>query len=202
MVLTGPISSVKEQVTGHDAERFAQRGYAALAFDHRKLRESEGEPREHEDAAAKVSDLRNAVSTLARRPDLDADRAEAFRAQMAEFAAIAERQFDTGEIEYWPATNPAGMPGPEPYAYYGTNRGARPTGRNRCTALSELEELTVDAGVALPLVAPTPLLIVHGRATRRARPTTPKQPLTRRNSPKRSSGWTPPTTSTATTTPM
>lgn len=74
VVLTGPFSGVKEQVTGYYAERFAQRGYLALAFDHRNWGDSEGEPRQHEDASAKVSDLRNAVSFLAARPEVDAER--------------------------------------------------------------------------------------------------------------------------------
>jgi uncharacterized protein len=52
VVLTGPFSSVKEQVTGDYAKRFARRGIAALAFDHRGWGQSEGLPRQHEDAAA------------------------------------------------------------------------------------------------------------------------------------------------------
>jgi fermentation-respiration switch protein FrsA (DUF1100 family) len=85
---------------------------------------------------------------------------------METFAAVAQRQHTTGEIEYWPAINPEGMPagnpGPEPAAYYGTERGARPGWENRCTALSVLQELTLDVDAYLPLVT-TPTLIVHGR---------------------------------------
>lgn len=209
VVLTGPFAGVKEQVTGYYAERFAQRGYVALAFDHRNWGGSEGEPRQHEDASAKVSDLRNAVSFLAARPEVDAEKvalcgvclggiysvqlaafdprvkavaliaaaynnpvlirdrfgAANFAALMTQFAQIAQREFTTGEIEYWPAVNPAGMPagnpGPEPFEYYGTERGARPGWRNRCTALSVLQELTLDVDSFLPLVT-APLLIVHG----------------------------------------
>jgi fermentation-respiration switch protein FrsA (DUF1100 family) len=211
VVLTGPFAGVKDQVTGFYAERFAERGYVALAFDHRSWGGSEGQPRQHEDATAKVADLRNAVSFLAGRPEVDPDRiavvgvclgglyalqsaafdprvkavalvaaaynnpqvirdrfgAEGFGALMAEFAQISQRQFDTGQVEYWPAINPAGMPagnpGPEPFEYYGTERGASAVWENRCTALSVLQELTLDAHAALPLVSPTPLLIVHGR---------------------------------------
>ncbi|MEU5639670.1 alpha/beta hydrolase [Streptomyces milbemycinicus] len=210
VVLTGPFSGVKDQVTGYYAERFAQRGYVALAFDHRNWGDSEGEPRQHEDATAKVSDLRNAVSYLAARPEVDPEKiaacgvclggiysvqlaafdprvkavalvaaaynnpklirdrfgAENFAALMGQFAQIAQRQTDTGEIEYWPAVNPEGMPagnpGPEPFEYYGTGRGARPGWENRCTALSVLQELTLDVDSYLPLVT-APLLIVHGR---------------------------------------
>jgi fermentation-respiration switch protein FrsA (DUF1100 family) len=209
VVLTGPFSGVKEQVTGYYAERFAARGYVALAFDHRNWGDSEGQPRQHEDATAKVSDLRAAIGFLAARPEVDPERialagvclggiyatqlaafdprvkavaliaaaynnpelirdrfgTENFAALTAEFARIAQRQSDTGEVEYWPAVNPEGMPagnpGPEPYAYYGTERGATPGWENRCTALSVLQELTLDVDAFLPLVT-APLLIVHG----------------------------------------
>lgn len=210
VVLTGPFSGVKDQVTGFYAERFARRGYAALAFDHRNWGDSEGVPRQHEDATAKVSDLRNAVSFLISRPEIDPDKvavagvclggiyavqlaafdprvkalaliasaynnpklihdrfgAENLAALMDTFAQIAQRQSETGEIEYWPAINPEGMPagnpGPEPAEYYGTERGARPSWQNRCTALSVLQELTLDVDSYVPLVT-TPTLIVHGR---------------------------------------
>lgn len=93
--------------------------------------------------------------------------AEGYDGLLAEFAAIAQREHETGEVEYWPAANPegmpAGMPGPEPWAYYGTERGARPGWENRCTALSVHEELTTTAVPALPMLAGTPLIVVHGR---------------------------------------
>ncbi|MFX0574472.1 alpha/beta hydrolase [Nocardia nepalensis] len=210
VVLTGPFSGVREQVTGFYAQRFAERGYAALSFDHRNWGDSEGAPRQHEDATAKLSDLRHAVSYLAQRPEVDADKitvcgvclggiyaaqlaafdprvkavaliaaaynnpalirnrfgADNFGALMGQFAQIAQQQFDTGEIEYWPAVNPQGMPagnpGPEPFEYYGTDRGGRPGWENRCTALSVLQEFTLDIDAYLPLVT-APLLIVHGR---------------------------------------
>jgi fermentation-respiration switch protein FrsA (DUF1100 family) len=210
VVITGAFSNVKEQVPATYAQQFALRGVAALAFDHRSWGESEGTPRQHEDAAAKVADLRDAVGFLASSPDVDAGRIavcgvclggvyatlfaafdprvralslvgsgyneprlmrerfgpEAYDELMAEFAAIAQRQYETGEIEYVPAADPdgmpAGIPGPEGWAYYGTERGARPTWDNRCTALSVKEELTVTATHAYPMLTTTPLLIVHG----------------------------------------
>lgn len=210
VVLTGPFAGVKEQVTGLYAAKFAERGFAALAFDHRNWGASEGEPRQHEDATAKVGDLRDAVGFLATRPEIDPDRitvcgvclggiyatqftafdprvkalaliaaaynnpklihdrfgADNFGALMATFAQIAQRQSETGKIEYWPAINPEGMPagnpGPEPFEYYGTERGARPGWENRCTALSVLQELTLDVDSYLPLIT-SPTLVVHGR---------------------------------------
>jgi hypothetical protein len=43
VVTTGPLTSVKEQATGAYARALAERGFAALAFDHRTFGESGGE---------------------------------------------------------------------------------------------------------------------------------------------------------------
>jgi fermentation-respiration switch protein FrsA (DUF1100 family) len=47
-VLTGPPTSVKEQAAGAYPAALAERGYLALAFDHRTFGESGGEPRQFE----------------------------------------------------------------------------------------------------------------------------------------------------------
>jgi dienelactone hydrolase len=57
LIFTGPLTGVKEQVTGHYADALAQRGYVTLAFDHRGFGASEGRPRHHEDPAGKLADL-------------------------------------------------------------------------------------------------------------------------------------------------
>jgi fermentation-respiration switch protein FrsA (DUF1100 family) len=74
LVFTGPFTGVKEQVTGRYAAALADRGYVTLAFDHRNFGASEGRPRQHEDAAGKGHDLRDAVSFLGTRPEVDAER--------------------------------------------------------------------------------------------------------------------------------
>src|SRR5262249_14587534 len=74
LAFAGPLSGVKDQVVGNSAERLAAAGYVPLAFDHRNFGDSEGEPRQHEDAAGKLADLRDAVGYLASRPEVDADR--------------------------------------------------------------------------------------------------------------------------------
>jgi uncharacterized protein len=74
IVLTGPFTGVKEQVTGNYAERLTGRGFATLAFDHRRFGESGGVPRQHEDSGGKLADLRDALSELAVHPRVDADR--------------------------------------------------------------------------------------------------------------------------------
>jgi fermentation-respiration switch protein FrsA (DUF1100 family) len=64
VVTTGPLTSVKEQVTGAYARALAARGFAALAFDHRTFGESEGEPRQFEHPEGKADDVRAAVTAL------------------------------------------------------------------------------------------------------------------------------------------
>jgi uncharacterized protein len=63
IVLTGPFTGVKEQVTGLYAERLAAEGFTTLTFDHRGFGGSEGRP-QHEDSQGKLADLRAAVSLL------------------------------------------------------------------------------------------------------------------------------------------
>ena len=211
VVLTGPFTGVKEQVVSVYARRLADAGLATLVFDHRNFGASGGEPRQHEDSAGKLDDLRGATSALAGQPSVDAGRlgcvgvclgggyalrhsafdpriravafvAAAFndphamregmgdagyRDQMRAFAAVEQRQFDTGEIEYLPAVDgdggEAAMPGREPWDYYGTERSAAPGWTNRVTRLSIRELLTFDAAIGADFLAGTPALFIHGR---------------------------------------
>ncbi len=74
VVVAGPMTSVKEQVTGVYATALAARGVAALAIDHRGYGESGGSPRQYEHHGRKVADIRAAVDYLVSRPDVNADR--------------------------------------------------------------------------------------------------------------------------------
>jgi fermentation-respiration switch protein FrsA (DUF1100 family) len=66
IVLTGPFTGVKEQVTGLYAERLAAAGFTTLAFDHRNFGQSEHRTAaQHEDSQGKLADLRAAVALLA-----------------------------------------------------------------------------------------------------------------------------------------
>ena len=67
-VLTGPLTSVKEQAAGAYAAALAERGFLALAFDHRTFGESGGEPRQFENPYAKVEDIKAAASALLADP--------------------------------------------------------------------------------------------------------------------------------------
>jgi fermentation-respiration switch protein FrsA (DUF1100 family) len=73
VVLTGPFTGVKEQVTGTYARILAMSGFATLALDHRGFGESGGRPC-HEDSQGKLADLRAAVGFLAGRAEADAAR--------------------------------------------------------------------------------------------------------------------------------
>jgi hypothetical protein len=74
LVLDGPLTSVKEQVTGNYGQALAERGFITLAFDHRYFGQSGGEPRQYEHPGHKVEDVRAAVAALAELPEVDASR--------------------------------------------------------------------------------------------------------------------------------
>ena len=68
VVVTGPWTTVKEQVAARYAQRLAAAGLAALTFDFRGFGESQGAPRAWESAARKVADLRHAGEFAASLP--------------------------------------------------------------------------------------------------------------------------------------
>ena len=74
IVMIGPADGSKEHAPSIYAERFARLGYAALAFDHTSYGDSEGTPRCDEDPFVKSEDIKNAVSFLQGRPEVDPDR--------------------------------------------------------------------------------------------------------------------------------
>jgi fermentation-respiration switch protein FrsA (DUF1100 family) len=74
LVMAGPMTSVKEETLPHYAERLQDSGYTLLAFDNRNFGESDGEPRQHLDTYQQVEDLKNAVSYMLTRDDIDRDR--------------------------------------------------------------------------------------------------------------------------------
>ncbi|MEL7181422.1 MAG: alpha/beta fold hydrolase [Pseudomonadota bacterium] len=65
-VITGPLTSVKEQAPGAYAAALAKNGIATLAFDHRYFGESEGTPRQYENPDQKIADIHAAVAKLQR----------------------------------------------------------------------------------------------------------------------------------------
>src|SRR6516165_8215834 len=63
-ILTGPLTSVKEQATGAWGGALAARGFVSLSFDHRYFGESGGRPRQLENPAAKIADIQAAAASL------------------------------------------------------------------------------------------------------------------------------------------
>lgn len=74
VIVGGPMTSVKEQVTGVYAAALADRGIAALAIDHRHFGESDGAPRQYENYHHKIEDICAAVDALAAQPEVDTKR--------------------------------------------------------------------------------------------------------------------------------
>src|SRR5262245_5062907 len=71
-ILTGPLTSVKEQASGTYAAALAERGFVALAFDHRTFGQSGGAPRQFENPYAKVEDIKAALTALRAEPRVGA----------------------------------------------------------------------------------------------------------------------------------
>lgn len=71
IVCITPASGIKEQTAGIYAEKLAQKGFIALAFDHRTYGESGGYPRGMENAPMKVEDIKNAISFISTVPGVN-----------------------------------------------------------------------------------------------------------------------------------
>jgi uncharacterized protein len=71
VAVAGGQTCVKEQMAEVYAERLADRGYAALAFDFRGFGESTGLPRDYESPQRKIEDIHSALTFLASHPLLD-----------------------------------------------------------------------------------------------------------------------------------
>lgn len=213
LVMAGPMTSVKEETLPHYAAPLAEAGYTVLTFDNRNFGASEGEPRQHLDTYAQVEDLKNALSYMLTRADVDPERlglccvclgagyglevaafdrrvkaaalvaggynisdtyqeflgAEGFRAYLANLNAARQKQYETGEVQYMPAIagppdyGPSAMPIQEAFEYY--DRAARvhaPSWQNRLTVASMEHIVGWNVLGHAHLIAPTPLLVVHG----------------------------------------
>jgi fermentation-respiration switch protein FrsA (DUF1100 family) len=68
VIVQGSFTSVKEQMAGTYAEKFAEQGFVALAFDYAHYGESAGQPRQLEVPAEKLADLKAAVTYLTALP--------------------------------------------------------------------------------------------------------------------------------------
>ena len=74
IVVGPPFGSVKEQTSGLYAEKLAEKGYAALAFDPSFRGESGGEPRQIDVPEIRVEDFSAAVDFLSNHPKIDKNK--------------------------------------------------------------------------------------------------------------------------------
>jgi len=113
---------------------------------------------------------------------------EPYRQTLGSFTAVAEQHDQGGDIQYIPAVaadGEAAMPGPEPFAYYGTDRGASAYWQNSVTRTSVRELLTVDNMIGADFLAPTPGLIVHGMQDAYCSPDGAREAYERMGEPKK-----------------
>jgi fermentation-respiration switch protein FrsA (DUF1100 family) len=94
---------------------------------------------------------------------------DGFAGFMRQINDLATREYETGEVQYIPAIardlsgGLAFMPNPEAFSYYSrTSRSDAPTWENRVAAKSLQAYFAYSAVADASLVAPTPLLVVHG----------------------------------------
>jgi uncharacterized protein len=74
VVVTGAWMTIKEQMAGTYAQKLADQGFAALAFDSASFGESSGEMRSFESPTVKIADIKNAVSFLQTVDAVDPER--------------------------------------------------------------------------------------------------------------------------------
>jgi uncharacterized protein len=74
VVMSHGFSAVKEMALDRFAEVFVAAGFAVLAYDHRNLGASDGEPRQHIDPWEQIRDCRRALDWLGAQPEVDDER--------------------------------------------------------------------------------------------------------------------------------
>lgn len=74
IIVSGSWTTVKEQMAGLYAQKLANQGFIALAFDFRNFGESEGQMRFHENPEHKVEDIKNAVTFVQNLDIVDNDK--------------------------------------------------------------------------------------------------------------------------------
>lgn len=114
--------------------------------------------------------------------------ADGYRQALASFTSVAEERDRGGDLLYIPAVaaqGDAAMPGTEPFAYYGTERGASAHWENSVTRASLRELITVDNMIGADFLAPTPGLIVHGVQDAYCSPDGAREAYERMSEPKR-----------------
>lgn len=110
-----------------------------------------------------------------------------YQAALGGLTEVLERQDQGGAVECLPAVaeeGEAAMPGDEPFAYYGTERGASPYWKNEVTRASVRELITMDNMMGADFLSPKPALIVHGVVDRFCSPEGAEEAFRRLDEPK------------------
>jgi len=95
VVMAHGLSGTRRDRLGPFAERFAEAGFAALAFDHRGFGDSDGEP-DRFDPAMQLEDWRAAIAFARSLPGIDASRVVTFGSSMGGGNALAAAAEDPG----------------------------------------------------------------------------------------------------------
>jgi fermentation-respiration switch protein FrsA (DUF1100 family) len=74
VIVAGPLGTVKEQAGGVFAQKLAEKGFVALAFDYRTQGQSEGVPKNYENPFRKAEDIGTAISFLRTHEFVERDR--------------------------------------------------------------------------------------------------------------------------------
>lgn len=74
VVFSGPFNQIKEQMGTVYGEKFAEKGYVFLSFDHLGYGDSEGEIRDNENSFIKMESIRDAISYLGTLEFVDRDK--------------------------------------------------------------------------------------------------------------------------------
>ena len=74
IVLSHGFGAVKEMALDRYADVFRAAGFACLVYDHRNTGSSGGAPRGEIDPWQQISDMRDAITYVDSRPEVDADR--------------------------------------------------------------------------------------------------------------------------------
>lgn len=74
IIICHPWTSIKEQSPANYARVLSEAGFTCLTYDAAFQGESEGEPRSLEDPGQRVEDIKNAVTYLVSRSDVDSNK--------------------------------------------------------------------------------------------------------------------------------
>ncbi len=172
IVVTGSWTTVKEQMAGAYAKRFAEEGFLALAYDPRGFGGSQGDVMYYESPDMKIEDVKSAVDFLEARPEVKTIGAFGVCAG-AGYTLVAASQDkriakatyeENGEVAYIPTISTtdetAAMFGPYDY-YLNPERGAIPQWSADKFAVMTWEDwLTYNPRPAAKKLT-TPTLMIH-----------------------------------------